>query len=199
MFEKLAERLRRFGYAVFSFKTGAEACSYIVDAVRGTTVGFGGSITLEQLGLRSKLAEANEVYWHQGVADKQECLKLRQKAAQAEIYISSVNAIAETGEIVNIDGNCNRIASILYGHQKVYFVIGKNKIAKDVASALFRARNIAAPLNAKRFNVKTPCVVDGQCHDCSSPERICCGLSVLWRKPMSGEFEILLIDEDLGF
>ncbi len=199
MFENVTERLRHLGYTVFTFGTGTEAVKYIAEVVQGTTVGFGGSVTLEQLNLYPVLAAHNQVYWHQGVEDKEENLRLRQKAAEAEVYISSVNALAETGEIINIDGHCNRVASLFYGHKKVYLIIGKNKIAKDYTSALFRARNVAAPLNAKRVNAKTPCVVDGRCHDCASPERICCGLSVLWCKPLRSNIEVLLIDEPLGY
>lgn len=124
----------------------------------------------------------------------------RLEANAASIYITSVNGIAESGEIVNIDGNCNRVASIFYGHEKVYFVIGENKIEKDYDSALYRARNIAAQLNAQRLGVKTPCAIKAdKCYDCKSPERICRGLSVLWEKPMTGEFEIILIHENLGY
>lgn len=92
------------------------------------------------------------------------------------------------------------MASIFYGHRKVYLVVGANKIAKDYDSALWRARNIAAPQNAGRCSVKTPCAVKAdRCYDCKSPERICRGLSVLWSKPMTGEFEVILIDEKLGY
>lgn len=108
--------------------------------------------------------------------------------------------MAETGEIINIDGNCNRVASIFYGHKKVYLVIGENKLEKDYDSALHRARNIASPLNAKRVGAKTPCAVKGdKCYDCKSPERICRGLSVLWGIPMTGEFEVILVHEELGY
>ena len=108
--------------------------------------------------------------------------------------------MAETGEIINIDGNCNRVASIFYGHKKVYLVIGENKLEKDYDSALHRARNIASPLNAKRVGVKTPCAVKGdKCYDCKSSERICRGLSVLWGIPMTGEFEVILVHEELGY
>ena len=132
--------------------------------------------------------------------DKEKSREIRLKANNASIYISSVNAIAETGEIVNIDATCNRVASIFYGHDKVYLVIGKNKIEKDYDSALYRARNVAAPLNAKRFGLKTPCAKKAdRCYDCKSQDRLCRGLSVLWGKPMSGDFEIILINEDLGY
>ena len=126
--------------------------------------------------------------------------ELRVEANAADIYISSVNGLSENGEIINIDGTCNRVAAIFYGHKKVYLVVGANKLAKDYESALYRARNVAAPLNAKRLNMKTPCAVNAdKCYDCNSPDRICCGLSVLWKKPMAGEFEVVLIEEALGY
>ena len=123
-----------------------------------------------------------------------------ERAVTADVYFSSVNAVSEQGEIVNIDGNCNRIAGTLYGHKKVYFVIGENKIAPDFTQALFRARNTAAPLNAKRLNADTPCAKEGnRCYNCSSPGRICRDLSVFWKKPTGCEYEIILIHEALGY
>ena len=118
-----------------------------------------------------------------------------------QVYISSVNGLAETGEIINIDGNGNRVASTLFGHETVYLVVGSNKLAPDYESALWRARNIAAPKNAQRLNRKTPCAVKGdRCYDCSSPDRICRALVVLWGKPNTvKKMEILLVDEALGY
>ena len=117
-------------------------------------------------------------------------------ARNADIYLSSVNGIAESGEIINIDGNGNRVSEIMYGHKKVYFIIGENKIEKDYDSALFRARNIAAPLNAKRLSKKTPCAIKAdKCYNCKSPDRICRGLSILWSKPVCSEYEVILIHE----
>lgn len=200
MFNILTQNLIKLGYTVSCFKTSKEASIYINSKIDRQTVGFGGSISLAQMGLYNTLGEHNIVYWHQGIADKEESKEMRIKANNTTIYISSVNAIAETGEIINIDGNCNRVASIFYGHEKVYFVVGNNKIEQDYDSALYRARNIAAPLNAKRLGVKTPCAIKAErCYDCNSPERICRGLSVLWGKPMTGEFEVILIDEALGY
>ena len=200
MFINLVKNLEKLGYQVSCFGSAKEASIYLNSQIDHQTVGFGGSMTLEQMGLFDSLSKHNTVYWHQGISDKEASKNMRMKANAAAIYISSVNGIAETGEIINIDGNCNRIASIVYGHEKVYFVIGKNKIAKDYDSALYRARNTAGPLNAKRLGAKTPCAADAkQCYDCSSPERICRGLSVLWGKPMTGEYEVILIDEVLGY
>ncbi len=199
MFDKLSENLTDRGYKVSVFKSSCEAVKYLDESVSGKTVGFGGSVTLEQMGLYSVLSKNNKVYWHHTAKDASEKQEIRKKAAEADCYFSSVNGIAETGEIINIDGNCNRVASTLYGHEKIYFIVGKNKLAPDYDSALWRARNIAAPMNAKRLNRKTPCAVSGHCHDCNSPDRICCALSVLWTKPLYTEFEVILIEEDLGF
>ena len=118
---------------------------------------------------------------------------------QTEVYLTSVNALAETGELVNIDGTGNRVAATLFGHEKVYFVIGQNKLAPTYDEALWRARTIASPKNARRLGMKTPCAVKGdRCYDCRSPQRICRGLVVLWGPMMGMEAEVILVDEDLG-
>lgn len=199
-FSIVEKNLKDRGYTVTIFQTAAEAVKYLDTQIDRQTVGFGGSMTLEKMGVYETLQSHNTVFWHQRIPEGKTSKEIRLAANNATIYISSVNGLAETGEIINIDGNCNRVASIFYGHEKVYLVIGKNKLAKDYDSALYRARNIASPLNAKRAGVKTPCAIKGdKCYDCKSPERICRGLSVLWGKPMTGEFEVILIDEELGY
>ena len=199
-FSIVEKSLKDKGYIVTIFETVAEAVKYLNTQINHQTVGFGGSMTLEEMGLYEILQNHNTVFWHQRIPGGKTSKETRLAANNAAIYISSVNGLAETGEIINIDGNCNRIASIFYGHEKVYLVIGKNKLEKEYDSALYRARNIASPLNAKRVGAKTPCAIKGdKCYDCKSPERICRGLSVLWGKPMTGEFEVILIDEELGY
>jgi len=199
-FNVLKQNLENLGYKVSCFDRAKEAAEYLNTQIDQRSVGFGGSVTLEQMGLYEKLVSHNEVYWHWRIPEGKTDKDMRLEANAADIYISSVNGIAETGEIINIDGNCNRVAAIFYGHEKVYLIIGENKIAKDYDSALYRARNIAAPLNAKRLGMKTPCAAEGkQCYNCSSPQRICRGLSVLWEKTSSCMFEIVLIHEELGY
>ena len=199
-FDTLAKKLISLGYTVHCFETSTEASVYLNEQIHNQTVGFAGSMTLEKMGLYERLSEHNEVHWHHRIPEGKTSKDVRLKANAATIYITSVNGISENGEIVNIDANCNRVASSFYGHEKVYFVIGENKIAKDYESALYRARNIAGTLNAKRLGVKTPCAEKAdRCYDCKSPERICRGLSVLWSKPMTGEFEVILIHEELGY
>ena len=200
MFETVKKNLEARGFTVSCFASAAEAVEYLDAAIEGKTVAFGGSVTLTQMGLYERLSSHNRVIWHARLPEGKSDEEIRMEARSAQIYLSSVNGLAETGEIVNIDGKCNRIAAMLYGHEKVYLVIGKNKLAENYEAALWRARNIAAPLNAKRLGVKTPCAVRGdRCYDCKSPQRICRGLSVLWEKPSSGNVEILLIDENLGY
>ena len=190
--EKLRVNLEKGGFAVSCFDTAAQAADYLDGQIDGKTVGIGGSMTVKQLGVADRLAGHNTVIWHWDGGDRDE-------AARAQVYLSSVNGLAETGEIVNIDGTGNRVASTIYGHDTLYLVVGINKIAPDYDQALWRARNISAPLNAKRLGCKTPCVTAGHCCDCASPDRICRALSVLWCKPGGiSHAEVILVNEELG-
>lgn len=195
IFDTVKKNLEDRGYAVRVFGTGAEAAAYLDGAVDGKTVGFGGSVTLDQIGLYDALEKHNTVVWHW----RQEAALARREAMTTDVYITSANGLAETGEIVNIDGMGNRVAATLFGHEKVYFVIGRSKLAPTYEEALWRARNIASPKNAQRLGKKTPCAVKGdRCYDCKSPDRICRGLVTLWGPMMGMEAEVLLVDEDLG-
>lgn len=151
--EKLKKSLEGRGFTFRYFETGAEAADYLTEQLAGKTVGIGGSKTVEAIGLYEKLqGKAADVAWHW----KTEPNEARARAAKAQIYVSSANGIAETGEIINIDGAGNRVASNLYGHEKVYIVAGVNKVCPDVEKAFWRARNVAAPLTARRFGKDTP-------------------------------------------
>ena len=199
-FNTVEKNLNDRGFQVTIFENQEEAVKYLETQINGQTVGFGGSVTLEQMGLYEALQSHNQVFWHWRIPEGKTGQEVKQAAAAAKVYISSVNALAKTGEIINIDGNCNRVSSIFYGHEKVYLILGENKIEEDYERALYRARNTAAPRNAKRLRINTPCAQKGEkCYDCKSPDRICRGLSVLWEKPTSGEFEVILVCQDLGF
>jgi hypothetical protein len=199
-FDKVSENLKKKGYEVHTFATAKEAADFVDGQVDGTTVAFGGSKTVEALGLYDRLAAHNSVLWHWKVPEGKTVDDLRHEAIATDVYISSVNGLAETGEIINIDGAGNRVASTIYGHNRVIFVVGRNKLEPDYEKAYWRARNISGPKNAVRFHVKTPCAVRGdRCYDCSSPERICRAFSVLWMPPRGSRYEVILIDEDLGY
>ena len=196
--QRTIDSLTREGFAARYFDTAKEAADYLCESISGKTVGFGGSVTLEQMGLYEKLAENNTVYWHW----KTNNMETRTAAAGAEVYLSSANAIAETGEIVNIDGSGNRVAATLYNHERVVFVVGVNKIAEDYERAVFRARNVAAPLNTRRLGLKTPCAVGKviKCYNCSSKDRICCGVvALLWPMRSVKVTEVVLVGEGLGY
>ena len=173
-FSKLTKNLEHFGYTVRAFSTAEEANLYLTEAIQNRSVGFGGSKTLEAMGLLDLLSARNDVYWHWYPRENFSNAETLEEARDAEVYISSVNAIAETGEIINIDGTGNRVAAISHGHEKVYLIVGENKITPTFEEALYRARNVAAPLNAQRLGVDTPCAINGdKCYDCDRPHRIC--------------------------
>lgn len=198
--EKLKQYLETKGYQVSTFENKELAAAYLNNQIDQKTVGLGGSVTIHQMDLYTLLSEHNTVYWHDKKPENMTVMETRTAAARGDIYISSVNGISENGEIVNIDNTGNRVAAITYGPSKVYLVVGENKVAKDLEAAIWRARNIAAPLNAQRLNRKTPCAVKGdKCYDCNSPERICRNLSVFWEKPTGAEYEVILIRENLGY
>lgn len=197
--EKLRKNLEANGFKTSYFATGAAAVDYLCTQVVGKKVGFGGSQTLDSLGLYERLSDRNDVAWHWKSSDKNAA---RAKAEQSEIYFASANGVSETGAIVNIDAIGNRLDGTLYGREKVYFVIGTNKIEPDLDRAIHRARNIAAPLNARRFGFDTPCASGGElrCYDCHHAQRICKGMLILMQKMTGvGECEVVIIDEPLGY
>ncbi len=194
--EKTLENLKKNGFTVTRCATAKEAAEYLASTLRGKTIGMGGSMTLEALDVYDALAAQNQVYWHQAAPGPDTV----ERACNAQVYISSANAISEEGYILNIDGRGNRVAGTLMAKERVIFVVGRNKLAGPMSQALDRARNVAAPANARRLNKKTPCAVDGVCHDCASPDRICNALVVFWKRPYGCDtMEVLVVDEDLGY
>lgn len=196
MYEQLEKNLLKHKITFKYFENSKEAKAYLLEELKNEKIAFGGSVTLKDLGLYNELKENNKVFWHW--EDKN--LEAKKEEAEATAYMLSANAIAQSGEIVNIDGSCNRIANAVYGPKKVYYVCGENKIVPTLHDAIDRARNIAAPLNAKRLNIKTPCAIDGKCHDCSSESRICNAMSIIMAKPGKLEkCEVIVIGEKLGY
>ena len=195
---RLQKNLEALGYTYRYFPTAQAAAGYLTARLAGKTIGIGGSMSIDSLGLYEKLSEQNTVHWHWKTPGPETLAQ----AARAQVYLTSVNAIAETGELINIDGTGNRISAALGAHELVCYLVGVNKVAEDFDKALWRARNVAAPLNARRLQRKTPCALKEElkCYNCKSPDRICNGLSVLWR-PMGGaqETQVILVGEELGY
>lgn len=194
--EKTIKNLKARHFDVSHFSTKEEAAQYLCQNIKDTSVGIGGCKTADQMGLYDMLKDCgNEVHWHW----RESGWEVLEQENASKVFISSANAISEDGEIVNIDGRGNRLAGMVFGKKRVYIVAGTNKICPDFESAVARARNIAAVQNIQRFDVKTPCKVDGKCHDCHSPQRACNALLVLWGLMWDMEkLEVVLIDEELG-
>lgn len=194
--EKTIKNLKLRGFDVSHFATKEEATAYLTEQISNTTVGIGGSKTVDQMGLYDALENAgNKVFWHWRTPG----WETLESENASKVFISGANAISQSGEIVNIDGRGNRLAGMVFGKKRVYILAGINKFCDDFESAVYRARNVAATQNAQRFDGKTPCKLDGKCHDCKSPGRICHAMLVLWGPMMDMEkLEVVIIDEELG-
>ena len=203
--ERLAERmiknLKRRNMEAIYCKTAEEAVRKVSELIPdGRSVTWGGSVTIRDMGIPQALKDRGtlEVLDRDVVTDREEVVKIYERAFTADVYLSSANAISEDGVIVNIDGNGNRVAAITWGPKKVIFVIGLNKVAQTVEAALARARSTASPINAARFDIKTPCQTDGVCHNCNSPESICNYVHFLRNSP-HGKHMVVLVGEDFGY
>ncbi|MBQ8144596.1 MAG: LUD domain-containing protein [Butyricicoccus sp.] len=190
--DRVEEAFTRNGFAFRYFDTKEEAAAYLREKCAGRKSCFGGSMTLDALKLYEWLKDENEdVTWH---------WRKDEIRSAGDVFLTSANALSETGEIVNIDGNCNRIADAMWGFKECYVVCGCNKLAPDLSAAMRRARKVAGPLNARRLNRKTPCAVTGVCSDCRSPERICKVMAITMQPPgLFEHYEIVLIGEYLGY
>lgn len=198
MLNQVRKGLEKRGYTVYLFRTAQEARDYLLSAITPhQSVGFGGSMTLKNMGLDQALVErGNSVYWHWTAEDKEDA---QRKAAVADVYLTSANAVTKSGQIINVDGHGNRVAATLHGPGRVIFVVGRNKITENYDEAIDRIKNVVSPANAKRMNLDTPCAKTGRCMDCSSKQRICNVTVVLERRLMGYQMDVILVDEDLGY
>lgn len=203
--ERLAKtvikNLQRRHMEGFYCPTAEEAAKKVSELIKdGSYVTWGGSMTIRDMGIPALLKERRtlEVLDRDEADTPEEVQAIYLRAFSADVYITSANAISEDGVIVNIDGNGNRVAAITWGPKKVIFVIGINKVAQTVEAALSRVRGTASPVNAARFNITTPCKIDGVCHNCNSPESICNYVHFLRNSPR-GKHVVVLVGENLGY
>ena len=197
----IIKNLQRRHIEGFYCATAAEAVNKVLELIEdGSSVTWGGTMTVRDLGIPDALRRRGtlEVLDRDLVETPEEKLAMYLKAFSADVYLTSANAISEDGVIVNIDGNGNRVAAMTWGPKKVIFVIGLNKVAQTPEAALARARSTASPINAARFDIKTPCQVDGVCHNCNSPESICNYVHFLRSSP-KGRHVVVLVGENLGY
>ena len=199
--QTIIKNLKRRHIEGFYCPTGADAVNKVVELIEdGSSVTWGGSMTVRDLGIPEALKRRGtlEVIDRDLATTTEEKQSMYLRAFSTDVYLSSANAISEDGVIVNIDGNGNRVAAITWGPKKVIFVIGLNKVAQTVEAALARARSTASPVNAARFDIKTPCQTDGVCHNCNSADSICNYVHFLRNSPR-GRHQVVLVGEDLGY
>ena len=203
--ERTIKALEKKGFHVVRVSTREEAAVRILDMIPGDVlVGLGGSVTLRELGLPKALKErGNEVADHWEARERgapaDEITRIRRLHPTSDVFLTSTNALTEAGELVNIDGAGQRVAAMIYGPGRVFVVAGVNKIVKDLDAAIARVKDYAAPINARRLKVKTPCATLGCCTDCDSPERICNVTTIIHRKPQIADITLVIVGEELGF
>ena len=198
---KVIKNLARRNIEACYCPTAHEAVEKLLEMIpSGSSVTWGGSMSIRDIGIPAALAEAGkyEVYDRDKAPDRAAATEIYLKAFSCDYYLSSANAITEDGIIVNIDGTGNRVAAITFVPRNVIFVIGMNKLTQDVDSALARARSLAAPVNTARFDIQTPCKLDGVCHNCLSDDCICNYIHYLRHSP-KGKHKVILVGESLGY
>lgn len=201
--EKLVGNLKQRHYEAFFCPTAQEAVEKITGMIpEGSSVTWGGSMTIRDMGLTKALHNKEGLdIWDRDLAQsREEAQEIYRRAFYADYYLSSVNAISEDGEIVNIDGNGNRVAAITFGPKRVILVVGINKVAQNLDTAISRARSLAAPVNMMRFaDLNTPCKNDGMCHDCKSPDSICNYIQIMRNSHPVGRHIVVIVGEELGY
>lgn len=198
---KLIKNLTHRHFEAYYCPTTEEIIQQVKDIIpEGSSVTWGGSMTIRNIGLTRALKDGNyNVYDRDDAQTDEEKLAVYRKAFEVDFYLASANALSEDGVIVNIDGNGNRVAAITWGPKRVIFVIGLNKVAQDVNAALQRARSTASPINAARFDIDTPCRKDGVCHNCNSPQSICNYIHFLRNSHPARRHVVILTDQNLGY
>ena len=199
---KMVKAMQRRHFDAYYCATASEAKAKVNELIPdGASVTWGGTMTVRDMAIPKMLQERGtlKVWDRDKVETPEEKQEMYLRAFQADYYLSSANAITEDGVIVNIDGNGNRVAAITWGPQHVIFVVGMNKVAQDPEAALKRARSTAAPINAARFDIQTPCQLDGQCHNCNSPQSICNYIHFLRNSSKPGRIIVILVGENLGY
>lgn len=161
-----------------------------------STIAMGGCMSAHEIGLIAALQKGNYKYLDRTKMDAREGLLA---AYDADIFLSSANALTNDGILVNIDGNANRVSCIAQGPKKVVFIVGMNKVCDDLDSAMKRARSVAAPCNAQRFDIQTPCREIGKCFDCKSPDTICCQFLITRYSRHTERIHVILVNDSLGF
>ena len=199
--EKVIKGLESRNMEGFYAETKEEALKIALDLIpEGSTVGWGGSVSVSEIGLKDAVCTGNyQVYNRDICKDPEEKRDTELKILGSDYFLCSTNAITEDGILVNIDGRGNRVAGIIWGPRNVIMIVGMNKVVKSLDDAWSRARNEAAPINAQRFPLQTPCKKTGSCADCKSPDTVCCQFVVTRYSKIPKRIKVILVNEDMGF
>ncbi|MFZ0241281.1 MAG: lactate utilization protein [Desulfobacterales bacterium] len=204
--EKLKKALEANNFEVFVSDGAAEAKTLVMDtilpAIKPASIAWGGSMTVVAAGLYSALKERADIEVLDTFDRKipaAEMMERRRRALLVDLFITGTNAVTESGQLVNLDMIGNRIGGITFGPRHVVILVGRNKLVPDLEEAFFRIKNYAAPANAMRLNMKTPCVKTSFCEECKSPDRICNTWTITEKSFPKGRVKVVLINEELGF
>lgn len=200
--KEAGEALKRSGFDARFVQRGEEALEFIAALVKpGMKVGLGGSMTLRAIGVHDRLrAMGADLLDHNAPGlDQGKKMEILRAQLTCDLFLSSSNAVTLEGDIVNVDGNGNRIAALTFGPRKTVVVVGANKVARDLDEALARIETVAAPMNNKRLDRPNPCVKSGTCEDCRTETRICRVYQILRRRPTLSDFTVIIVGESLGF
>lgn len=197
----LEKNLIKRGFNFNFFETIEEGIEFVLSLVpSGKSIGFGGSVSVKESGLLDSLVKSNKyTLWHRELCPDVPQEEIYDKMHAADWYICSTNALCKSGDLVNIDGRANRVASMLNGPKNVIVFCGVNKIVENVQDGIDRTRNVASPPNCVRLGKKTPCATTGKCSYCNSPDTIC-KATVIQHHPTTGStVYIVLINQNLGY
>ena len=198
LMKKVIEGLKSRNMTGYYAATKEDAKRIALDVIKeGSSVSMGGAMSAHEIGLVEALKNGDYQFIDRDQEEDKRAAML--KAYDADWFLSSANAMTEDGILVNIDGNSNRVSAIAQGPHKVLFIVGMNKICDDLDGAMKRARNVAAPINAQRFGLSTPCASKGACFDCKSPDTICCQFLITRFSRHEGRIHVILVNDNLGF
>lgn len=182
-------------------ETKEEALKLALELISdGSSVSWGGSVSVEEIGLKQAILAGDYQVCNRDVCKTEEEKRAAELAAMSsDVMIGSTNAMTEDGVLVNIDGRGNRVAAFIWGPKSVVLIVGMNKVVKTLEDAWARARNEAAPVNAQRFDIQTPCRKTGSCADCKAKDTVCCQFVVTRFSKIPNRIKVILVNEELGF
>lgn len=197
----LMKKLKSRGFEAYYCAGKAQALEKALELIpEGASVGWGGAYSAEEIGLIDAVKKGNYTAFDRNTAaTPEEKAAIMKRCLTADVFLSGANALSLDGEMVNIDGNGNRVAAIVYGPDTVLVIAGMNKVCDTLEDAVTRARTIAAPINKQRFATKTPCEVTGSCGNCKSDDCICNQILITRNCKPAGRIKFILVGEELGF